>query len=100
MQTKRIGLELELSEENGQLGRAVMLAIVMMVACFGTFSGVFAVLREASEGGAGRFSLMTVCLTSMWDTVVCMVLLVLAFSSQVRSYSSRSISCYSLCQPF
>ena len=83
VQSQEEEVELVLFKDSRRMFKSMILAIIMFICCFETFSGLFSVVRDASEGGAGRYSLATVCLASMWDTVVCMALLVLAFSSQV-----------------
>ena len=47
---------------------------------------LLSILQDISEGRdfAENYSFITICALSMWDTVVCLVALVFAFSNQVN----------------
>lgn len=78
-------INLELGKQNGRLLRSVIFAIVMFAISFFPFTALIEIISRISDGSdsAGNYSLITICITSMWDTVICLVALVFAFSSQV-----------------
>ncbi len=57
----------------------------MFVVSFGPFTALIEIIGKINDGtdSGANYSLITVCITSMWDTVICLVAVVFAFSSQV-----------------
>lgn len=64
----------------------IVFAIVLTIVSYGPFFALLSILQDISEGRdfAENYSFITICALSMWDTVVCLVALVFAFSNQVN----------------
>lgn len=87
LETEQVKLSLSVGRSSDRLIKNVIFAAVMFLASFGPFSALISIIGSISEGrdSPSNYSLATVCMASMWDTVVCLVALVFAFSSQVIS---------------
>lgn len=85
LETEQVKVALVLGRSSERLVKSAVFAAVLFLVSFGPFSALVAMLGGISEGreSAASYSLATVCMASMWDTVVCLVALVFAFSSQV-----------------
>lgn len=87
LETEQVKLSMLVGRSSDRLIKNAVFAAVLFLVSFGPFSALMAIIGDISEGrdSPSNYSLATVCLASMWDTVVCLVALVFAFSSQVLS---------------
>jgi hypothetical protein len=85
--------------EERKMAKMLLFAVVMFLVSVGPFSALMEMLRNLYEvrDNAQNYSLMTVCLSCMWDCTLCVVAFVFAFRDQVLFPQLRKVSCSSFC---
>jgi hypothetical protein len=61
---------------------------LMIFSSFMSFSSILTILRAILElqDNPRKYSFVTVLLTNMWDTIICILCFILAFKDQVPSH--------------
>jgi hypothetical protein len=97
-----IDLELRVEGKEPKVLKMMIFAVVMFVASYCPFSASMTILRNLYDlnDNSKNYSLTTICLTTMWDTVLCLVAFIFAFKDQVCALILRKVSFFSLCLPF
>jgi hypothetical protein len=82
--------------------KIMFFAAVMIIASYAPFSSIMTILKGLYDArdSPRNYSLITICLTSMWDAVLCLVSFTYAFKDQVYLFLDRKVSCYLSCLLF
>lgn len=90
LKTEHLSIDMQIESDNWYSTRRaafknVIFAFIMTVTSYGPFSGLLFLLSDLAQNkdSPSNYSFVTVCAVGMWDTVVCLVSLVFAFSNQV-----------------
>jgi len=82
---------------------ANLIFVGLMIFCsFMSFSSIMNILRSILElqDNPRKYSFVTVMLTNMWDTVLCIICFILAFKDQVLVHLFSFLWCSSSCLLF
>jgi hypothetical protein len=86
---------MQLVGQDHKLLKVMIFAAVMFVASYAPFSSIMSILKSLYDArdNSSNYSLITVCVTSMWDAVLCLVAFIYAFKDQVRVLLYRKALC-------
>lgn len=89
-------LSMHLLGQDHKMLKMMIFAAIMFVASYAPFSSIMNILKTLYDArdNASNYSLITICVTSMWDAVLCLVAFIYAFKDQVRLLLDRKVSCY------
>jgi hypothetical protein len=102
LEFKETRITLDVEEQEPRLLKLIIFAVVMMLVAYLPFSATMRILKSLYDGTENpkHYSLLTVCVTSMWDTVLCLIAFVYAFEDQVFESQFRKALFCSLCLHF
>lgn len=77
-------LSLAVEGKENNLAKIMVFAAVLFVVAFSAFSAIMTILKSVYElqDNPRRYSLVTICLTCMWDAALCIISFIYAFSDQ------------------
>jgi hypothetical protein len=82
--TKNMGFRLEVEGPESKLVGTIVFVALMVFCSYMSFSSILTILRAVLElqDNPRRYSFLTVMLTNMWDTVLCILCFIMAFKDQ------------------
>lgn len=75
---------LRVDGKENRLVKTMIFAGVLFIVAFSSFSAIMKILRDLYElrDNPRNYSLVTICMTCMWDATLCIVAFMYAFSDQ------------------
>ena len=88
-------LSMQLIGQDHKMLKIMIFAAIMFIASYAPFSSIMTILKTLYDArdNPRNYSLITICLTSMWDSVLCLVCFIYAFKDQVYLSLDRKVSC-------
>ena len=89
---EKYNLNMEIKEHEHKLMKLLIFAIVVFIVSYLPFTAALDLLKGFYDQSQNplNFSLLTITIATMWDTVLCMVSFKTAFSDQVPFFLSFS----------